>query len=104
MKIALVQQHATRDKAANVQRGLDAVDRAVARGAQVICFAELAFEWFHPQTPAGPTMRALSEPIARRANKETAGSEILDLNAACHIAQSPLQSAPESARQSLRSS
>ena len=36
MKIALVQQHATRDKAANVQRGLDAVDRAVALGAQVI--------------------------------------------------------------------
>ena len=28
MKIALVQQHATRDKAANVQRGLAAVDRA----------------------------------------------------------------------------
>jgi N-carbamoylputrescine amidase len=63
MKLALVQQHATRDKAANVQRGLDAIDRAAALGAQVICFAELAFEWFHPQTPAGPTMRALSETL-----------------------------------------
>ena len=63
MKLALVQQHATRDKAANVQRGLDAVDRAAALGAQVVCFAELAFEWFHPQMPAGPTMRTLSEPL-----------------------------------------
>ncbi len=63
MKLALVQQHATRDKAANVQRGLDAVDRAAALGAQVICFAELAFEWFHPQRPAGSDMRSLSETL-----------------------------------------
>lgn len=63
MKLALVQQHATRDKAANVQRGLDAVDRAAALGAQVICFAELAFEWFHPQRPADVNMRSLSETL-----------------------------------------
>ena len=63
MKLALVQQHATRDKAANIQRGLEAVDRAAALGAQVVCFAELAFEWFHPQRPADATMRSLSETL-----------------------------------------
>jgi predicted amidohydrolase len=63
MKIALVQQHATHDKAANMQRGLAAVDRAAATGAQVICFAELAFEWFHPQRPADSNVRSLSETL-----------------------------------------
>lgn len=63
MKIALVQQHATRDKAANVQRGLEAVDRAAAAGAQVVCFAELAFEWFYPQRPADSTVRSLTETL-----------------------------------------
>ncbi len=63
MKIALVQQHATRDKADNVQRGLAAVDRAAALGAQVVCCAELAFEWFHPQRPAEASMRSLAETL-----------------------------------------
>ena len=39
MKLALVQQHATRDRADNLRRGLLAVDRAAAGGAQVVCFA-----------------------------------------------------------------
>lgn len=63
MMIALVQQHATRDKAANIQRGLDAVDRAAAAGAKVVCFAELAFEWFYPQRPADSTIRSLTETL-----------------------------------------
>jgi N-carbamoylputrescine amidase len=63
MKIALVQQHATRDKAANVERGLAAVDAAAASGAKVVCFAELAFEWFHPQRPADSTIRSLTETL-----------------------------------------
>ena len=63
MKIALVQQHATRDKAANLQRGIAAVDRAAASGAQIICFAELAFEWFHPQHPADSNVRSLTETL-----------------------------------------
>lgn len=63
MRIALVQQHATRDKAANVQRGLEAVDRAAAAGADLVCFAELAFEWFHPQRPAEGPVRSLSEAL-----------------------------------------
>jgi N-carbamoylputrescine amidase len=63
MKIALIQQHATRDKASNIARGLAAVDAAARRGAQVVAVAELAFEWFHPQRPAGGDVRALAEPI-----------------------------------------
>jgi N-carbamoylputrescine amidase len=63
MKIALVQQYAAEDKSANVQRGLDAVDAAAARGADVVVFAELAFERFHPQRPAGPDRLALAETV-----------------------------------------
>ncbi|MEO8681168.1 MAG: nitrilase-related carbon-nitrogen hydrolase [Vicinamibacterales bacterium] len=63
MKIALIQQHATRDKASNIARGLAALDTAAREGARVACFAELAFEWFYPQRPAGSGFRELAEPI-----------------------------------------
>ena len=64
MRIALVQQHATRDKAANLARGLAAFEAAARQGAVVVGFAELAFEWFHPQRPpGGADVRALAEPI-----------------------------------------
>jgi N-carbamoylputrescine amidase len=63
MRIALVQQHATHDKAANVARGLRALDHAARQGAELACFAELAFEWFHPQRPAGAHSGALAEPV-----------------------------------------
>ncbi len=63
MKIALVQQPAAEDRQANVQAGLTAVRRAAAQGAQVIAFAELAFERFLPQEPATPEALALAEPI-----------------------------------------
>ena len=53
MRIALVQQHATPDKQENIRRGLSALDRAARQGAAVVAFAELAFEPFHPQHPAG---------------------------------------------------
>ncbi|HWB77836.1 MAG TPA: nitrilase-related carbon-nitrogen hydrolase [Nannocystaceae bacterium] len=49
MRIALVQQHATHDRTENLARGLAAARAAIDRGAQVIAFAELAFERFHPQ-------------------------------------------------------
>ncbi len=52
MKIALVQQHASLDKIDNLTRGLAATRTAAADGAEVICFAELAFEPFYPQVPA----------------------------------------------------
>ena len=63
MKIALIQQHATRDKSSNVARGLAAVETAARKGAQLACFAELAFEWFHPQRPAEPGFRDLAESL-----------------------------------------
>jgi predicted amidohydrolase len=52
VKIALVQQSAGLDKAANVRRGLEAVERAARDGASVVVFPELAFERFFPQRPA----------------------------------------------------
>jgi len=63
MKIALIQQHATKDKSSNVARGLAALDTAARNGAQLACFAELAFEWFYPQRPAEPGFRDLAEPL-----------------------------------------
>lgn len=63
MRIALIQQHAGHDKQANLDRGLRALDAAAARGAKLACFAELAFERFYPQHPAGTTFRDLAEPI-----------------------------------------
>src|SRR5687767_13542674 len=63
MKIALVQQRADVDKSSNVARGLAALERAARGGAEVVAFAELAFERFHPQRPASGDPLALAEPI-----------------------------------------
>lgn len=63
MKIAVIQQHSTRDKPANVARGLAALETAARNGAQLACFAELAFEWFYPQVPAGAAARQRAEPV-----------------------------------------
>lgn len=63
MKIALIQQHATRDKDGNVARGLAALESAARNGAQLACYAELAFEWFYPQLPAESDYRKLAEPL-----------------------------------------
>lgn len=63
MRIALVQQHATPDRDANLRRGLEAVVEAARGGAEMVCFAELAFERFHPQRPAAGDVRALAEPV-----------------------------------------
>jgi len=63
MRIALVQQHACPDKAVNVSRGLDAVDRAARNGAGLVCFAELGFERFHPQRPATADPAHLAEVV-----------------------------------------
>ncbi len=63
MKIALVQQPVTDDVAANVERGLAAARAAVAAGARLVCFPELAFTPFWPQWPATPELTARAEPI-----------------------------------------
>ena len=64
MKVALVQQPATTDRAANVAKGLAAVAKAAGAGAGVVCFAELAFDRFLPQERAkkGDKTRAESVP------------------------------------------
>ena len=59
MKIALVQQSASLDRSANLERGVKAARAAAIQGARVICFAELAFERFYPQYPA--TDRSLAQ-------------------------------------------
>jgi predicted amidohydrolase len=63
VKIALIQQHATSSKAANIERGLAHLETAARQGAQLACYAELAFEWFHPQRPASGDVAALAEPL-----------------------------------------
>ena len=47
MKIALIQQHATDDKAINIQRGLDNIDTATANGAELVVVpqAGMVGEW-----------------------------------------------------------
>ena len=63
VKIALIQQHASHDKAENVARGLAAVDEAARHGARLAVFAELAFERFYPQHPAGADPHRLAESV-----------------------------------------
>lgn len=63
MRIALIQQQASADKAANVRRGIAALERAAREGAEIVAFAELAFERFHPQKPASGDPLALAEPV-----------------------------------------
>ena len=66
MKIALVQQHASPDTAENLARGLKHFDEAAAAGARLVCFAELAFEPFHPQRVASGDVKRLAETIPGR--------------------------------------
>jgi predicted amidohydrolase len=63
MKIALIQQPVTLDRAANLERGLAAAREAAAQGARLVTFAELAFEPFHPQQRAAGDPLLLAEPI-----------------------------------------
>ena len=63
MRIALVQQPAGPDRAANLERGLAAFDAAADAGAELVCYAELAFERFHPQRPARPGFQELAEAV-----------------------------------------
>jgi N-carbamoylputrescine amidase len=63
VRLALVQQPAGEDRQANRERGLAALERAAGHGAQVVVFAELAFERFLPQERATPEALALAEPV-----------------------------------------
>lgn len=63
MKLGLIQQHATQDRRDNLDRGIAAIRRAAAQQVQCVCFAELAFEWFHPQQPATGNVHDLAETV-----------------------------------------
>jgi N-carbamoylputrescine amidase len=63
IKIALIQLFATNKKSDNLQKGLKAADEAAMNGAQIICFAELAFEPFYPQRRPDPEVDVLAETI-----------------------------------------
>ena len=63
MRIALIQQRAEHDKQRNLQRGLAAMEQAARQGADLVAFAELAFERFHPQRPAVEIPLFLAETI-----------------------------------------
>ena len=63
MRIALVQQHATHDRNDNLQRGLRALEEAAAGGANLVCYAELAFEPFYPQRPAEDDPSSLAQEV-----------------------------------------
>jgi len=63
IRIALVQQQATEYREANRRRGEEAVRRAAADGAQLVCFAELGFDLFYPQNHATEDTLRHAEPI-----------------------------------------
>ncbi|KAA3617312.1 MAG: carbon-nitrogen hydrolase family protein [Calditrichaeota bacterium] len=63
MKIALVQQKATENREVNRKKGIQAVEEAAKNGAEIVAFAELAFERFYPQLKASSETLALSEPV-----------------------------------------
>lgn len=63
IRIGLVQQAATGDRTSNLERGVRAVYEAVAEGASLVAFAELAFTPFYPRLRAEKVPLDLAEPI-----------------------------------------
>jgi beta-ureidopropionase len=63
MKIALIQQHATPDREANIHRGVLALEQAAAQGARLAVFPELAFLSFFPQRRRSEQPPPWSEPV-----------------------------------------
>lgn len=62
-RIALIQQHSTSNIEENIHRGVENARIAAKSGAQIICFAELAFTPFYPQKVADESHLQLAEPI-----------------------------------------
>lgn len=63
MKLALIQQTASHNRQENLERGIAAATTAAQDGANIICFAELAFDRFYPQKQATPDEIALAVPV-----------------------------------------
>lgn len=76
MRMALIQQHASADREANLERALEAMGRAADRGADLAVFPELAVDRFFPRKERwegaadlaervpGPTTRRVAERAA----------------------------------------
>lgn len=63
IKLALIQQHATKDKLDNLNRAIAAFEQAASQGANIIAFAEMAFTYFYPQNPNKDDVSKLAETI-----------------------------------------
>ncbi len=63
MKIALIQQLVTSNKDDNRSRGLVALEEAASNGAQLVAYAELAFEPFYPRCRSEGNNFELAETI-----------------------------------------
>ena len=63
MKIALIQQTASQDIKSNIDKAIHSAKEAAGNGANIICFAELAFTPFYPQKPFGGDKAKLAETI-----------------------------------------
>jgi N-carbamoylputrescine amidase len=63
VKIALIQQRATDNLSDNLERGLNNARIAAENGANIICYAELAFTPFYPQHVADENHLELAETI-----------------------------------------
>jgi len=63
MKIALIQQHATKNREDNIARGIKALEEAASQGAKLVAYPELAFDFFLPQYHASPKYLKLAETI-----------------------------------------
>ena len=63
MRIALVQQRVSDDIAANREKGFQALREAAQEGAQLVCYAELAFTPFYPQEPTAGNVTGLAETV-----------------------------------------
>ncbi|MDA1028843.1 MAG: carbon-nitrogen hydrolase family protein [Bacteroidetes bacterium] len=62
-RIALIQQSASKDHAANLKKGIENAKIAIQNGAQILVFPELAFTRFFPQLPLKGNRMEHSEPI-----------------------------------------
>ncbi|OQX84899.1 carbon-nitrogen hydrolase [candidate division KSB1 bacterium 4484_87] len=63
LKLALIQQHATKNIEDNLNRGVTACKNAIRQGADIVAFSELAFTYFYPQHPPKGDVRPLAETI-----------------------------------------
>ncbi len=72
MRIALAQQHASPDRADNLARALQAMERAHDQGAELIVFAELAIDRFFPQHQRHEAAGGVAEPIPGPATRAVA--------------------------------